>query len=345
MEPTTMADAVYIDFEAPKTNVPSPAILGILSERGGKQHFEQIILDRRLERAAVASAQLSVATLAATVTHLTALDMRLVAWSEFDLRVVTESDLDPALKTAWRARYVNALATARTWRAKVHPAWRIARASEHDAKHTLDQYAALAGYDGLSRLKHAAPAKWIRHLQRQLAARTHYRRVTKQTKRDWHALLRYNEADCRALRHVYRLATQELDKWREYEQSDYVVFDARREVRFRVGGNSTRVAALLDRHAARRWAFMTAWNPGSQPLPRAENDERQNGLLARLLSAGYRVLQAEGRSTDSSWREESVFALDIPEPTARAFGRDFGQLAMVVGQRGGPARLVSCAVP
>ena len=335
-------DAIYVDFEAPKTTPPSPAILGILTDRAGRVAFEQVVLDPRLAAAAVARSHVRIATLADTVSRLTAAGLPIVGWSVFDRDLVMQADLDDALKTAWEASYVNALPIARTWRTKVHPKFHVTRASEHDAKHTLDQYATVAGYAGVARLKRGQPAKWIRHLLQQLAARQHYRRVTRETKRDWHDLLRYNEEDCRALRHVYLRAVDELTKWRKYESSDYFVLDDRREVRFRVGSRSARLAALLDRFGARRWAFLTAWNPGSRPLSRADNDTRQNALLDRLMTDGYRVVNAEGRSADGSWCEESVFALDIPESAACAIGRDFGQLTIVVGSGGDLARLVSC---
>jgi hypothetical protein len=338
-----MTDAIYIDFEAVKSTPPSPAILGVLTDRRGQVSFEQVIVDASLRSAAVAQPQVTAATLDATVSRLVASGLPLVGWSVFDHDLVMRTDLPRALTAAWHERYVNALTTARTWRTKVHPTFKIERASEHDAKHTLDKYAALAGYPGVSRLRHGQPAKWIRHLRQQLAARGHYRRVTKNTKADWHQLLRYNREDCYALRHIYLRATFELEKWRAYEQTDYVVFDDDREVSFRAGSRSSRLAALLGRHDAARWAFLTAWNPGSQPSSRAENDERQDALLDRLVSEGYRCLRAEGRSADGSWPpEESVLALDIPERVARALGRAFGQLAIVVGARRRPATLTAC---
>jgi len=339
-----MTDALYIDFEALKSTPPSPAILGVLTDRGGHIQFEQVIVDAALQSAAIAQPYLTAATLEATVSRLVASALPLVGWSVFDHDLVMHAELPRALKDAWHERYVNALTTARTWRTRVHPAFAIKRASKYDAKHTLDKYAALAGYGGVSRLRHGQPAKWIRHLRRQLKTRGQYRRVTKKTKRDWHQLLRYNREDCYALREIFMRATFELDKWRAYEQTDYVVFDGNRTVRFRAGSRSASLAALLVRHGAQRWAFLTAWNPGSQPLSRTENVNRQNGLLDRLVTDGYRCLRGEGRSADAAWPpEESALALDIPEGTARALGRTYGQLAIVVGRRGGPAKLVSCS--
>jgi hypothetical protein len=316
----------------------------VLIARNGDEHFEQFILDERLYAAKVARADLRTATLASVVSELLALDLPLVSWSSFDCHLVSQTDVDAALKRTWTDLCVNALLEAKTWRTKVHPAFPIARASEHDAKHTLDQYAELADYAHVAKLRGAQPARWIRHLQEQLAARTHYRRVTKQAKRDWHKLLEYNRHDCCALREVYGKARFELEKWREYENTDYYVFDGdAKPIRFRAGSTKPRLDALLDRYGATRWAFLTAWNPGSTPLPDAENTKRQDDLLAQLLAAGYRCLPGEGRGEDSSWPpEESILALDIPENAARNMGARFGQLAIVTGRRGTPARLVAC---
>lgn len=337
-------NVTYIDFEALKTEPGRPALLGILRVEGRKGHFEQVILDPRLAPGRVAATHVRTATLEDTVRELLAAGRPLVSWSIFDCNVVEQSDLDAALKAEWRARHVNALTIARSWRSKVHPGFRITRADQHAAQHTLDQYAALAGYPHLAKLRAGQPARWIRHLHAQLQARTHYRRVTKLTKRHWYQLLDYNRHDCDALRHVYERASFELQKWREYENTDFYVFEPeRRPIRFRVGGHKPRLDALLERYGATRWAFMTAWNPASRQLPAAENESRQNEMLTELAARGYRCLGGEGRGADPSWpAEESVLVLDIPPASARAIGRCFGQLAIVTGRRGASSKLVPC---
>jgi hypothetical protein len=168
--------------------------------------------------------------------------------------------------------------------------------------------------------------------------------VTKQTKRDWHALLDYNRHDCLALRHIYLKASFELGKWREYEQATYCVeADGNRTICFRVGGNSPRLDAFLDRSGAERWAFLTAWNPASEQLRRAENDRRQQELIDALQDDEYQWRPGEGRGRDPSWPpERSVFVLNLSTGAARALGRRFGQLAVLVGQRGGNSKLISC---
>jgi hypothetical protein len=340
MRPTV----AYIDFEALKHPSSSAALLGILIDRGDSESFEQVVLDERLRAAAVARPHVRYSTLDNVVSRIIGLDLPIVGWSQFDRDVVARSDVDPELTALWVARYFNALPEARKWRANVHPQFPVARASRFDPRHTLDRYAELAGYPDAAQFRGATPAKWIRHVLDQLAARTHYRRVTRQAKRDWHSLLEYNRHDCAALRHVHLIARSELQKWRAYASTDYYVHaGGRRPIRFRIDSVSARVDALLARYGSRRWMLMTAWNPESKPLPREENERRQTALIAELTAAGYRCLRAEGRNADASWPpEESVFVLDIPKHVARRIGHQYGQLAIVSGELGSPSRLVAC---
>lgn len=73
---------------------------------------------------------------------------------------------------------------------------------------------------------------------------------------------------------------------------------------------------------------VTAWNPGSEQLPQAENAERNEQLHAELVEAAARVLPARGRSPDGTWYEESYAAIGIGQRTIRALGRNYGQAAI-----------------
>lgn len=337
-------DAAYVDFESVKAPGSSPALLGVLIERRGRESFEQIVLDERLSAAVRARTHVRYATLGDTVSRIIGLGLPIVGWSLFDREVVARSDVSLELTALWIARYFNALEEARRWRANVHPQWPVIRADRFGGRHTLDQYAAHAGYTDVAKFRGATPAKWIRHVLKQVEARGHYRRITRQAKRDWHALLEYNLHDCLALRVVHLKARAELQKWGAYQNTNYCVHGgARRPVCFRIGSTSARLNRLLAGYGSREWAFMTAWNPESKPLPRQENDRRQAELIAELIAAGYRCLRAEGLNADASWPpEESVLALDIPQHEARRIGRHHGQLAIVTGQLESPARLVAC---
>jgi hypothetical protein len=341
--------AIYVDFECLKATAakpPHPALLGVLVGSGGEE-FGQIITDERLAPAKVANKNCRVGSAstaaAALVAQAKAGNRKIVGWSFFDRDRLIEAC--PDRKADINLLYVNALHVARPWRKTIHPGFPIEREDQFAPKHTLDKYAALAGYAHLSGLQQAQPAKWIRHTLDQLkATKGRYRQTTTQTKRDWHKLLEYNRHDCLALRHIVLKATREMECWRAYETTRFCVDDGARRVCFTQGSPSPRLQALLRRHDAVRWAFLTAWNPASVELSRADNDARQDDLKRDLVSSGYRWLPGEGVGVDPECQpEESLLVLGISGGKAVAVGRDFGQLAVVVGRRDGPARLVPCA--
>ncbi len=231
MTSTDAQRAIYVDFECLATEPPHPALLGVLVGSGDEQ-FEPIITDDRLAPARVARRTLRVATASAAagevVTRANAENRRIVGWSFFDRDRLIEAS--PALEADINARYVNALQIARPWRRTLHPNVAMAREDRFAPKHTLDKYAALAGYPEAAKLRNAAPAKWIRHTLRQLqATRGRYGRTTSETKRDWHRLLlAYNRHDCLALRHIVLKASRELECWRAYERTQFCVDDGAR---------------------------------------------------------------------------------------------------------------------
>ena len=88
------------------------------------------------------------------------------------------------------------------------------------------------------------------------------------------------------------------------------------------------------------WAFVTAWNPGSELVPRAENEKRQAELRMQLRH--YRVFDAIGKAQTGDWpAEPSFLVLGISRPSALAIGRAFGQLAILYGRRGGRVELLA----
>ena len=152
--------AIYVDFESLK-KPPTPALLGIFTDTDGETTFAQVILDERLAAARVARQQLRAGSLARVVEELVASGLPLIGWSIFDRQlVVGDATVPTELKQEWQRLYVNALKTARAWRTIVHPTFPISRAAKFDPKHTLDQYAKLAGYPRLRFLQRAKPATW-----------------------------------------------------------------------------------------------------------------------------------------------------------------------------------------
>jgi hypothetical protein len=337
--------AIFIDIESLRTLPPHCALVGVLTGTDGED-LEQLIVDPRLAPARITKRErLRVANwpdaVGEILTRAASEDRRIVGWSHFDRDRMAEGR--PDLSGEIHARYVNALEIARPWRQKVHPGFKVERADPLAPKHTLDKYARLAGYDDAWALEDATPATWIRHALRQLEANEgRYRQITPEAKRDWHKLLAYNRHDLLALRHIVMTATRERGLWRAYERTRFCVQDGPTRICFMAGSQNRRLDALLTRHGATRWAFITAWNPGSRPLSKSENGRRHAELRAAVHDAGLEALDGEGVGEDASWpSEQSLLILNISRGKAISLGRRFDQLAIVVGRRGEASTLVA----
>lgn len=93
------------------------------------------------------------------------------------------------------------------------------------------------------------------------------------------------------------------------------------------------------------WAFITAWNPGSQLLPEGENRCRQRELEKDLSVGGWPYFQGAGESGDGNWpAEESFLVAGIPLEKALALGNRFGQNAILWGVSGHAAQIFFCDV-
>lgn len=322
---------------------PRPQFLGVLVD----DEMEQLIVEPRLAPARVASKRCRVIALDVAVRQIVEraeAEGRVIAgWSFFDRDVAMRGNAEVASRV--EHLYRNVIQTARPWRVWVHPAVKIAGDGPFAPKHTLDKYAALSGYRHASALSGAEPAKWIQHTLQQLEAKAgRYRKITKQAKRDWYRVLEYNRHDCLATRHIAEKASRELGAWRAYQQTRFCVDDPPRRVCFRANTSSQALQALLARHDSPRFAFITAWNPGSVTLSQSENARRGRQLLQDAEAGKYPALHGAGEGEDENREpEESLMILGIPRGKAQALGRKYGQLAIVFGKRGERPQLVSCA--
>lgn len=128
-----------------------------------------------------------------------------------------------------------------------------------------------------------------------------------------------------------------------YRNTTYRVTGVEPAIDIRVSKPCPALDRLLAKRGVTTWAFITAWNPMSQPLPPEENRERALRLEAEL-AACYAVIAALGVGDAGDWApEESLLVLGIAQADAVEAARRFGQRAIVAGERGGVARLVECA--
>ncbi len=96
----------------------------------------------------------------------------------------------------------------------------------------------------------------------------------------------------------------------------------------------------VEEYQIKRFAFLTAWNPGSQPLDQWHNRWRNLNLELELHAHCRLLRRGLGVGTDSNWTpEESFLAVDIPLEKAVEIGREFGQNAIIAWQKGGVPEL------
>ncbi len=124
-----------------------------------------------------------------------------------------------------------------------------------------------------------------------------------------------------------------------YLQTDYLVASIPFAA-IRVGQEH----ALLDKWLAERdvaaYTFITAWNPGSEPLAPADNRRRNRQLHAALKKVCRQVWPGQGKGHDPGWSpEESFWALDISAENTVRLARQFGQNAVVRWEQGGVPEL------
>ena len=131
--------------------------------------------------------------------------------------------------------------------------------------------------------------------------------------------------------------------WDAYRRTSYTARTSAGEILIHPDRLSPELDALLDQRSAGQWAYVTAYNPGSRLLSSDENVRRQQTLVEVLQHRGLTFFEGESVLDPAAWPPEpSLLVLGMSPEEARSVGRQFGQLAVVVGRRGEPARLVAC---
>ncbi len=112
------------------------------------------------------------------------------------------------------------------------------------------------------------------------------------------------------------------------------------KIEIRIGRESLALDALLGRKGKRRWAFLTACNPGARHLSPAENRARTRALSSALRAGGFLFFSGNSGADAGDWTPEPSFlVIGIALFEADRLRGRFGQDAFVTGVRGGPARL------
>lgn len=133
--------------------------------------------------------------------------------------------------------------------------------------------------------------------------------------------------------------TTELDAL--YKATTYQVYLPGGVVRLRLGQPCPVLAGWMEENGCRKFAIVTAYNPGSQKLDPTLNAERQAQLECDLLEGNYEPYAGENLADDSAWlAEETCFIPDIAPEDACALGEEYGQNAVVVGGSDAVAHLL-----
>lgn len=126
-------------------------------------------------------------------------------------------------------------------------------------------------------------------------------------------------------------ATSRASLEKSYRATTYA---AGLSLKLRVGQPHPFLDDMMAFRGLEEYAYLTAWNPGSKPLPEAENRARQDDLKARLKGK-HPLVEGVATADDGAWREESLLVLGIPRADALDLARQFGQAAILAGRRGG----------
>lgn len=130
------------------------------------------------------------------------------------------------------------------------------------------------------------------------------------------------------------------DLLRAYNETDYRVL-AEPPFTLRIDEPSTALARVHASHGVDRSAFITAFNPFSEPQDDASNAMHQAQLMAQLRARGFSYIEGVGAHPSGNWHgEDSVLVLGITLEDARALGVLLRQNAIVWAGRDAVPRLV-----
>ena len=111
-----------------------------------------------------------------------------------------------------------------------------------------------------------------------------------------------------------------------YLQTDYLVSDDP-PLLLRIGEQNDDARILLASFGIETAAFITAWNPRSQPLSDDDNDARQAELLNEIEARRLNYLVGHGQRGD--WIEYHYLVLGISREDAVQLASQFEQNAFV----------------
>jgi ADP-ribosylglycohydrolase len=127
-----------------------------------------------------------------------------------------------------------------------------------------------------------------------------------------------------------------------YLKTDYVIEDGAVNLRLRIGERNSDLDELLLKFGESTSIFLTAYNPCSKEINRAENETRQTKLISILKDNGYKFFYGYGQGDSADWTPEpSVLVLGIDFNKAFELARRFEQNAFIFAEKGKPPMLIN----
>lgn len=88
-----------------------------------------------------------------------------------------------------------------------------------------------------------------------------------------------------------------------------------------------------------QFGLVSAWNPHSIECPESVNRAADEAMQAALRASGHVYRPGFSSAGNRSWREPSWVVAGMPLQELDALGRRFGQLGVLLWQRGQPVQL------
>jgi hypothetical protein len=121
-----------------------------------------------------------------------------------------------------------------------------------------------------------------------------------------------------------------------YAAADYSVLLDGETLPVRVGYPAADLEAYWP---ARRYLFITAWNPASEPRSDTANETADALLVGRLDDAGAVRHPAWAEDPSGEWREPGWLLADVEPDHCVRLAQEFGQAGVLAWERGEPVRL------
>ena len=96
---------------------------------------------------------------------------------------------------------------------------------------------------------------------------------------------------------------------------------------------------------ARRYLFITAWNPASEPRSDTANETADALLVGRLDDGGAVRHPAWAEDSSGEWREPGWLLADVEPDHCLRLAQEFGQAGVLAWECGQPVRLRMMMAP